>query len=119
MAWRIAGKNGIWPCRRLRKRSGGKHAGRQVTVTPVADDEDDGGVLHGSGNLLRHPAGTGRRDARKNTLGAGQFAAGFFGMLIVGYGAFVLVKGKREEAPLDEMIESEEELQLERTAARK
>lgn len=46
-------------------------------------------------------------------------AAGFFGMLIVGYGAFVLVKGKREEAPLDEMIESEEELQLERTAARK
>lgn len=45
-------------------------------------------------------------------------AAGFFGMLIVGYIAFILVKGKREEAPLDEMIESEEALRLERTSSR-
>lgn len=43
----------------------------------------------------------------------GAVAAVFFGLLVVGYVVFIAVKGRRETAPLDDMLESAEEMQLE------
>jgi ethanolamine permease len=43
----------------------------------------------------------------------------FFGMLTLGYIVFIAVKRERETAPLDEMLESAEEMQLERQLAAK
>ena len=43
----------------------------------------------------------------------------FFGMLALGYIVFIAVKRERETAPLDEMLESAEEMQLERQLAAK
>ncbi len=43
----------------------------------------------------------------------------FFGMLALGYIVFIAVKRERETAPLDEMLESAEEMQLERQLATK
>ena len=44
----------------------------QVAVAPVAHHKGNAGIALARGDLLRHPAGTGGRDARKDALFARQ-----------------------------------------------